>query len=292
MSAAKYGFLYQGQWYSWQKQRRGTPALDLPPRRVRQLSRRTTIRSRTRACGQRLPSADVAPARYRALTALLLLGPATPMLFQGQEFAASAPFLYFADHKRGACATPCASGAGEFLRSFPALAIPRSRTSLADPARRGDVRALQARSGRARDATPRRTRCIATCSRCAATTRRLGRSGAARRRRGARRRDAFVLRLLRRGRRRSAAGGEPRRAISQLELLVAGAAARAAGGRDVARRRGRSEAPRYGGSGRRRRLAMPTAASWHLPRTSRRCSLRAERADAEEPMSDDDERWT
>ena len=32
------------------------------------------------------------------MTALLLLGPNTPMLFQGQEFAASAPFLYFADH--------------------------------------------------------------------------------------------------------------------------------------------------------------------------------------------------
>ena len=38
------------------------------------------------------------PGRYRAMTALLLLAPGTPMLFQGQEFAASAPFLYFADH--------------------------------------------------------------------------------------------------------------------------------------------------------------------------------------------------
>ena len=32
------------------------------------------------------------------MTALLLLGPWTPMLFQGQEFAASSPFNYFADH--------------------------------------------------------------------------------------------------------------------------------------------------------------------------------------------------
>ena len=36
------------------------------------------------------------------MTALLLLMPGTPMLFQGQEFAASAPFLYFADHDAGA----------------------------------------------------------------------------------------------------------------------------------------------------------------------------------------------
>ena len=31
ISAAKYGYLYQGQWYKWQKRRRGTPGLDLPP---------------------------------------------------------------------------------------------------------------------------------------------------------------------------------------------------------------------------------------------------------------------
>ena len=31
ISAVKWGFLYQGQRYPWQKKRRGTPALDLPP---------------------------------------------------------------------------------------------------------------------------------------------------------------------------------------------------------------------------------------------------------------------
>src|SRR5207253_2545529 len=31
LSAVKYGWLYQGQWYKWQKKRRGTPALDLAP---------------------------------------------------------------------------------------------------------------------------------------------------------------------------------------------------------------------------------------------------------------------
>jgi maltooligosyltrehalose trehalohydrolase len=32
ISAIKWGFLYQGQWYAWQKQRRGAPAFDLPAR--------------------------------------------------------------------------------------------------------------------------------------------------------------------------------------------------------------------------------------------------------------------
>ena len=36
------------------------------------------------------------PARWRAMTALMLLMPGTPMLCQGQEFGASSPFLYFA----------------------------------------------------------------------------------------------------------------------------------------------------------------------------------------------------
>jgi len=59
------------------------------------LSLRTTIRSRI------LPPAIGCafnfPGRYRALTALILLGPWTPLLFQGQEFGASKPFLFFTD---------------------------------------------------------------------------------------------------------------------------------------------------------------------------------------------------
>ena len=35
ISAAKYGFLYQGQRYKWQKKRRGTPTLGVPPDRLR-----------------------------------------------------------------------------------------------------------------------------------------------------------------------------------------------------------------------------------------------------------------
>ena len=62
-----------------------------------------------------------APGCWRALTALLLLGPATPMLFQGQEFAASSPFLYFADH-HGALADQVRKGRAEFLAQFPSIA--------------------------------------------------------------------------------------------------------------------------------------------------------------------------
>jgi maltooligosyltrehalose trehalohydrolase len=63
----------------------------------------------------------------------LLLGPATPMLFQGQEFASSCPFLYFADHKRE-LAEAVRSGRNAFLAQFRMLATPEAQAELRDPA--------------------------------------------------------------------------------------------------------------------------------------------------------------
>jgi maltooligosyltrehalose trehalohydrolase len=73
------------------------------------------------------------PGRHRAVTALLLLAPGTPMLFQGQEFSASAPFLYFADHA-GDLGRLVRAGRTKFLAQFPAIATPEAYACLADPA--------------------------------------------------------------------------------------------------------------------------------------------------------------
>ena len=54
------------------------------------------------------------------------------MLFQGQEFAASAPFLYFADHNPE-LSRLVAKGRREFLRQFPSIASPASDPYLAVP---------------------------------------------------------------------------------------------------------------------------------------------------------------
>jgi maltooligosyltrehalose trehalohydrolase len=118
LACVKYGYLYQGQWYSWQGKRRGTPALDLPPSAfVSYLENHDQIANS--AFGRRLHQL-ASPGRHRALTALTLLGPATPMLFQGQEFASSAPFLYFADHEP-ALRGPVRDGRREFLSQFPSV---------------------------------------------------------------------------------------------------------------------------------------------------------------------------
>ena len=94
ISAIKHGYLYQGQRYKWQRQRRGTPALDLEPEQfITFIQNHDQVANTAR--GERCHQLT-SPGRYRAMTALMLLAPGTPMLFQGQEFAASAPFLYFA----------------------------------------------------------------------------------------------------------------------------------------------------------------------------------------------------
>jgi maltooligosyltrehalose trehalohydrolase len=55
------------------------------------------------------------------------------MLFQGQEFAASAPFLYFADHAED-LAGKVRAGRREFLAQWPSLALPEWDTCFAEPA--------------------------------------------------------------------------------------------------------------------------------------------------------------
>lgn len=50
-----------------------------------------------RAAGDRIHH-DLTPAQHAAASALILLGPGTPMLFQGEEWAASTPFTFFTDH--------------------------------------------------------------------------------------------------------------------------------------------------------------------------------------------------
>jgi len=130
ISAAKYGYLFQGQHYDWQRQARGTPAWGLPPAAfVTFLQNHDQVANSAHGRrGHELTS----PGKWRAMTALLLLMPGTPMLFQGQEFAASSPFLYFADFEPELAAA-VRKGRGEFLTQFPSLVDFVQRGTLDDP---------------------------------------------------------------------------------------------------------------------------------------------------------------
>ena len=131
ISAAKYGYLYQGQRYKWQQGLRGAPALDLNPWNfVTYLQNHDQVANTAR--GERHDKLT-APALYRAMSALLMLGPSTPMLFQGQEFGATTPFLYFCDHA-GSLSDMVHRGRGKFLAQFRSLALAEMQSVFANPA--------------------------------------------------------------------------------------------------------------------------------------------------------------
>ncbi len=130
VSLVKHGFLFQGQRYEWQDGRRGEPALDLPRAAlVHFLENHDQVANSAR--GERLDR-RAAPGCHRAMTALLLLAPQTPLLFQGQEHGAAEPFLYFADHQ-GELAEKVRRGRLAFLAQFASLRDPELRAGLPDP---------------------------------------------------------------------------------------------------------------------------------------------------------------
>lgn len=130
VSAAKYGYLYQGQRYKWQKQRRGSPALDLDYWHfVNFIQNHDQVANTAR--GQR-PNVLASPALYRAVSALFILMPGTPMLLQGQEYGASTPFFYFCDYE-GELSDQVYEGRRKFLRQFRSLAQPEVQAMLVNP---------------------------------------------------------------------------------------------------------------------------------------------------------------
>ncbi len=130
ISSIKRGYLYQGQHYAWQNKLRGTPACGLSPAAfILFLENHDQVANS--CCGQRAHQ-RASPALLRAMTALLLLAPGTPLLFQGQEFAASAPFLYFADLP-AELSVVAKKGRREFLSQFPSLTDPDVQARLPDP---------------------------------------------------------------------------------------------------------------------------------------------------------------
>jgi maltooligosyltrehalose trehalohydrolase len=119
ISAVKWGALYQGQRNTRQGKHRGTPAFDIEPARwVAYLENHDQTGNNP---GSVRLSRLTSPGRLRALTAMLLLSPGTPLLFQGQEFASSRPFFYFGDQKPE-IAQSMYAGRKQFLTQFASQA--------------------------------------------------------------------------------------------------------------------------------------------------------------------------
>jgi len=71
-------------------------------------------------------------ASFRAASALLLCAPETPLLFMGQEWAASTPFQYFTDHA-GVLGDQVRSGRRKEFARFSAFTDPEVRGQIPDP---------------------------------------------------------------------------------------------------------------------------------------------------------------
>ncbi|MCC7176813.1 MAG: malto-oligosyltrehalose trehalohydrolase [Acidobacteria bacterium] len=124
------GWFYTGQHSVYAGSARGTDPSGIQPRRfVVCLQNHDQIGNR--AFGDRLHH-RVDLAAVRAVTVLLLTLPQTPLLFMGQEWAASSPFLYFTDHHAELGRLVTEGRRREFAR-FAAFSAPGTRERIPDP---------------------------------------------------------------------------------------------------------------------------------------------------------------
>jgi maltooligosyltrehalose trehalohydrolase len=131
INAIRLGYLYQGQWNSRQRRYRGTYSRDIPgPKLVHFLQNHDQVANSARSVRTHMLTT---PGRQRALTALLLLGPQTPLLFMGQEFAATSPFHFFAEHEPELAAL-VRKGRHEFLSEFRRIHAYHAGRRVPDPA--------------------------------------------------------------------------------------------------------------------------------------------------------------
>jgi maltooligosyltrehalose trehalohydrolase len=124
------GWLYEGQPFPTNGKPRGRPAEQLePPAFVYCIQNHDQIGNR--ALGQRL-NHEVSLDAYCLASVLLLFLPMTPLLFMGQEWAASTPFLFFTAHDAELGAHVTAGRRREFAH-FAAFSEPALQQAIPDP---------------------------------------------------------------------------------------------------------------------------------------------------------------
>jgi malto-oligosyltrehalose trehalohydrolase len=124
------GFAFQGERSLYRDVARGEPSADLPPTAfVGFLQNHDQVGNR--ALGERI-TALAAPEAVRAATAVLLLSPALPLLFMGEEWAAPEPFLFFSDLGPDLGPRVSEGRRREFAR-FPEFTDAATRERIPDP---------------------------------------------------------------------------------------------------------------------------------------------------------------
>ena len=96
-TALRDGYVYQGQYSVHRRRRHGRPPTGVGPQQL-VVSAQNHDQIGNRAQGERL-SMMLGDDELKAIAALTLLAPFVPLLFQGEEWGAQTPFLYFTDHE-------------------------------------------------------------------------------------------------------------------------------------------------------------------------------------------------
>jgi len=115
-TALREAYVYQGQYSGFRQRRHGRPPLGVGADQLVVCSQNHD-QIGNRAFGERL-SMLVDPAQQRAIAALTLLGPCIALLFQGEEWGAGTPFLYFTDHRDPQLAEAVAAGRRREFAAF------------------------------------------------------------------------------------------------------------------------------------------------------------------------------
>lgn len=127
------GFEYQGQTNPYSGKPRGMASSDLPPEKFI-LFLQNHDQTGNRAFGERLISLCDEQA-LRATYALLLLSPQIPMLFMGEEWGCTTPFLFFTDF-HDELADAVREGRRKEFAKFPSFNTPSARARIPDPNQR------------------------------------------------------------------------------------------------------------------------------------------------------------
>jgi maltooligosyltrehalose trehalohydrolase len=115
-TALRHGYVYQGQYSRHRGRRHGRPPRGVDADQI-VVSAQNHDQIGNRAQGERL-SMMLGVPELKAIAALTLLSPFVPLLFQGEEWGAKTPFLYFTDHENAELGRLVADGRSKEFSSF------------------------------------------------------------------------------------------------------------------------------------------------------------------------------
>ncbi|MGH2689592.1 MAG: malto-oligosyltrehalose trehalohydrolase, partial [Actinomycetota bacterium] len=114
--ALNHGFVYSGQRSVYRKRRHGNEPDDIEPSQL-VVSIQNHDQVGNRMMGERLTGL-VGFERLKLAAGLLLLSPSVPLLFMGEEYGETAPFLYFVSHTDAELSELVRKGRTEEFKSF------------------------------------------------------------------------------------------------------------------------------------------------------------------------------